>query len=153
MYTVYHICLHQWRSKVFGGPCAELWRWAPLTPWTPGIKKLCKIRWIILFPIKRQFTIKIVFAYVFKIKNPFGCWGTSDCWHPSDCWGPLRLLGPLWLLRHLRCWGPPLIEGDPQIAGGPSDCWGPLCIAQPAQPIATPLAYIIYYGISVCCSS
>ena len=48
--------------------------------------------------------------------------------------GPLRLIGPLSFLGARQ-----QIVGAHQIAGGPSDCWGPLCIAQPAQPIATPL--------------
>ena len=34
------------------------------------------------------------------------------------------------------CWAP-------QIAGGHSDCWRPLCIAQPAQPVATPLNFTL----------
>ena len=71
---------------------------------------------------------------------------------PSDCWGPLWLIGPLRLSGALQiarnpsdCCGPfgllvPLrLLGASQIDGGPSDGWWPLCIAQPAQPIATPL--------------
>ena len=77
-------------------------------------------------------------------ENPSDCWvpsdfwgqiagGASDCWGSSDWWGPSECLGPL------DCWGPLGLLGAPRIAGGPSDGWGPLCIAQHAQPIATPL--------------
>ena len=78
---------------------------------------------------------------------------------PSDCWGPLRLLGAPRVARGTSdCWrllrlmGPLRFSGTLQIAEGPSDCWGPLdgwgplCIAQPAQPIATPLLLSLTSG-------
>ena len=92
------------------------------------------------------------------------CWGLSDWWAPqidgalqsvvvpSDCWGPLRLQGApriagtpqiagglLRLIGSLRLSGTLQIAEGPSDCWGPPDCWGPLCIAQPAQPIATPL--------------
>ena len=67
--------------------------------------------------------------------------GPSDCWGPlillgapSDCWELLRLMGPLRLSVTLQ------IPEGPSDCWGPSDGWGPLYIAQPAQPMATPLA-------------
>ena len=36
------VTVHQWRSKAFGGPCAEFRWWAPWTPLNPRYEKLCK---------------------------------------------------------------------------------------------------------------
>ena len=44
-----------------------------------------------------------------------------------------------WLMGPLRLSGTLQTAEDPLDCWGPSDGWGPLCVAQPAQPIATPL--------------